>query len=111
MSVSRIFLSVAMIVAMFMAVGCQSSGSAPAASVEPPQKAVVVTGNAGSYTVFVPSADKTHAETLSSTGGPVCADCKAAAEHYFLTGELVAKCPSCGATRTAVVTIPPVSHN
>ena len=112
MSVSRMVLALTATLALLATVGCQSSGSASAPSTPPP-RAIVVSGNAGSYTVYVPSADNTHAEVLSSSGAAGCADCKAAAEHYFLTGELpIPKCPTCGGIRTPVtLATPSVSHN
>ncbi len=111
MSLGRTALTTILCVCLLTVIGCQSSGSAPAPTAAAPAKAVVVTTNQGSTTVFVPSADGKHAEVLSSTGGPVCADCKAAAERYFLTGELTGKCPITGATRTAVTSIPTSGHN
>jgi hypothetical protein len=111
MSVPRLLLAVTATFALLTTVGCQSSGSASAPSA--PQRAIVVSGNAGSYTVYVPSADNTHAEMLTSSGAASCPDCKAAAEHYFLTGEVpIPKCPTCGGVRTPVTLVTPtVSHN
>jgi hypothetical protein len=112
MSASRLFLTVVTAMAMMAVVGCQSSSSTPSAAMEPPGRAVVVSGNTGSYTVFIPSADKMHADVLASSGTTVCPECKAAAEHYFLTGELIPKCKTTGCTRTAVMYVTPsVSHN
>jgi hypothetical protein len=58
-------------------IGCQSS-PAVVAKTPPPERALVVNGgNAGSVTVYVPSADKTHADILySSSGGEGCPACR-----------------------------------
>ena len=111
MFVSRMLVSVTAALAILTAIGCQTGQ--PGSSPSTPQRAIVVSGNAGSYTVYVPSADNTHAEMLSTSGGASCAECKAAAEQYFLTGAApIPKCPSCGGIRTPVMLVTPsVSHN
>jgi ribosomal protein L37AE/L43A len=91
--------------------GCAStSGSASTAM---PQKAIVVTGgNSGGTAIFIPNADNTDVEMMSTTGEPMCPQCRADAIKYFQTGVLVPKCSMCGATRTPVSTYPPTfSHN
>ncbi len=99
---------------LLLMVGCQSamSPSPTADSMAVPQKAVVVvTGNGGAVTVFVPSADTANPVMLSTSGGEACPDCKAAAAKYFQTGVLDPKCAKCGGTRTATVLVTPnVGH-
>lgn len=93
-----------------LVLGCQSS-TAPAPMAQAhPEHAVVVTGNGGSVTVFVPSSDPANPVVYCSTGTDVCPECKAAAIKYFQTGVLDPKCSRTGATRTATTSFPGPDH-
>ena len=112
MSVQRSFLGGFAALALIFAVGCASSTTPSASSAPPPQHAVILSGgNSGSTVVFIPSSDPQNPTMLSTSGGDVCPDCKAAAIKYFQTGVLDPKCARCGATRTAVNYQAAVAHN
>ena len=83
-------------------IGCQSSTTpAPQATASPGRAVIVSGGNGGSTTVFLPSNDPANPVMLSTSGEPVCPECRAAAIKYFTTGVLDPKCSHTGATRTA----------
>jgi len=90
--------------ALLFTAGCQSSAKAPATSMDMPSRAVVVSAGQGQLTtVFLPpAAGSTEPIVMSSSGGEVCPECKAAAAKYFATGVLDPKCSMTGATRMAV---------
>lgn len=85
-----------------IAAGCHNSTSPVPEATATPTRAIVITGNGGSTTVFVPSSDPANPVVYCSTGTEVCPECKAAAVKYFQTGVLDPKCSRTGATRTAV---------
>ena len=106
MFANRIFFAIPALAAAIFIAGCQAnSGPAPSASA-PATKALVATTGNGTTTVFIPVAGTHYVSALSSSPAPACPDCEAAAVKYFETGELVAVCPTCHATRT-----PLAGHN
>ena len=81
--------------------GCANMSSGNASQSTGPLKAVMVGGgNGGGTTIYLPSDDGKDVVTLSDGKGPTCQDCRVAAMKYFQTGQLEAKCPTCGGTRT-----------
>jgi len=109
----RAFCTLTAVLMLLAIVGCTSSGTSVSSSSPTPQRAVVVSGgNGGGTTIFLPSEDNSHVIVMSTSGTKVCPDCQAAALKYFQTGELEAKCPTCGATRTPVMLmLPTPSHD
>ena len=100
--------------ALILLGGCQSASTPSAgATATPPQRAIVVSGNAGSTTVYLPSNDPDKPLMLSTSGsGEACPECTAAAIKYFQTGVLDPKCSRTGATRTVTNLITPnYGHN
>jgi hypothetical protein len=93
--------------ALVFVVGCQSGGAGSSAS-SAPRRAVVATGQ-GQTVVYLPTSDG-GVERLASSDVPRCAQCEADAKQYFLTGELIPKCASCGAIRTPLVDYSRVGH-
>jgi hypothetical protein len=93
--------------------GCQNSSKPSEELLVPTQRALVISGgNSGSTVVYIPTADKSGVQMLSSSGtAAMCAQCRADAIKYFQTGVLVAKCPVCGATRTPVNYVPTTVPN
>jgi hypothetical protein len=95
--------------------GCQTSSKTAMDTASPtPTKALLVTGNGGSYTVFIPGEKPGDVAVLASSNMPVCAQCQADAVKYFTTGELVEKCSVCGAKRTplnATAAVDSHAHN
>ena len=92
--------------------GCQNSSNPSGELLVPTQRALVISGgNGGSTVVYIPTADNSGVEMLStSRAAPICAQCRADAIKYFQTGVLVPKCPVCGATRTPVNYVPPTPN-
>jgi hypothetical protein len=90
-------------------VGCQSSSSPSGELLVPTQRALVISGGQGGSTVvYIPTADNSNVQMLSTSGtAPICAQCRADAIKYFQTGVLVPKCAVCGAIRTPVNYVPP----
>jgi hypothetical protein len=109
----RRYMSAFVALIAFVGLGCQSSTTpAPKAMASPERAVIVSAGNAGNVTVFLPSDDPANPVMLCATGTTVCPECKAAAIKYFQTGVLDPKCSRTGATRTAVIGIPPTyGHN
>ena len=100
MLLKRFARTVTPVVLLLMAIGCQTSGSAPTASVITPQKAVLITAGNGTTTVLIPSSDGTGVARLAGdSSGGVCKQCEEDAAAYFKSGVISAKCPVCGATR------------
>jgi hypothetical protein len=84
--------------------GCQSSSKTAMDTASPtPTKALLVTGNGGSYAVFIPGEKPGEVAVLASGDMTACAQCKADAIKYFTTGELVEKCSVCGAKRMPLI--------
>lgn len=113
MDAKRVGLIAIGLVVMLNVLACQSMQSGETAAIPSGQKAVLITGgNGGGTVIFLPSGDSNQVMMLSDGKTPMCADCKAAAIKYFQTGELEAKCPTCGAMRQAF-TLPPtgIGHN
>jgi len=111
---------VSILLVLSLGVGCKSGGepSSSGTTMTSPQKAIVISGgNGGGTRIFFPSQDGKSMETLSTEGTAECAQCRADAEHYFLTGEMAPKCSMCGATRTPVTnytnynTLKTLGHN
>src|SRR3954466_5921473 len=99
MSAYRAALSIVGVFLLAVAVaGCQSTPPATAAA---PQKAVLINSGQGTTTVYVPAANG-GAATLASSKVEKCPDCEKDVAEYFKTGQLAAKCASCGATRTVL---------
>jgi len=89
-----------------LAVGCTTSKPAADAPSMVPTKAIVITGgNGGATAVIIPGDKPGEVAVLASGDMKACAQCKADAIKYFQTGELVAKCPVCGATRTPLSSV------
>jgi hypothetical protein len=112
MSGQRIcFVSIAAL-ALFMIVGCQNSTApAPQATAAPSKAVVVTSGNGGSTTIFLASADPNNPVMLCTEGTELCPECKTAAVKYFQTGVLDPKCSRTGATRRVTTLITPnVGH-
>ncbi len=97
---------------LIVSAGCEST--TPTAShvmSEGPQRAVLVSTNGGSTTIFLPSNDPKKPLMLCSAGAEMCSECKAAAVKYFEDGVLEPKCPKCGATRTLLApSTPDIAH-
>jgi len=109
---------VSILLVLSLSVGCKSGGEPSSSTMTSPQKAIVISGgNGGGTRIFFPSQDGKSMETLSTEGTAECAQCRADAEHYFLTGEMAPKCSMCGATRTPVTnytnynTLKTLGHN
>ena len=100
MSYRTIFAFVTLL-SVLTAAGCKSSNPAPETSTAVPARAVIATTGNGTTTIYLPAG--TGVQTLSTASTPACADCTAAAARYFQGGALEAKCPVCGATRTAAI--------
>ena len=97
--------------ALLFSVGCSTPPPAQSAAMASPDRAVVISGNGGSTTVFIPTSDPDKPMMLSSTGAEMCPECKAAAVKYFQTGVLDPKCSKCGGIRTATSLVTPtVGH-
>jgi hypothetical protein len=109
MSYARSLFVITAMVGLLAVAGCKSSESSMS-SAPMVDKAVVVTSGNGTTTIYIPAAGG-GVEMLSTSGAKECPTCKADAEKYFLTGQLVAKCPDCGATRTAVLAPTITGHN
>jgi hypothetical protein len=109
----RIFISTLIPLIALIGLGCQSANTPASQAMTTPQRAIVVSGgNGGSTVVFLQSGDPAHPAMLSTSGGTVCPECKAAAIKYFETGVLEQKCSLCGATRTVAMGVPPnYGHN
>lgn len=98
---------------LIVACGCENtppSATATASHVMSagPQRAVLISGNGGSTTIYFPSEDPAKPMMLCTAGAETCPECRAAAVRYFETGVLEPKCPVCGATRTLL--IPPTPN-
>lgn len=94
--------------------GCNGSKPAAETTMATPTKALLVTGNGGAYTVFIPGEKPGEVAVLASGEMTACAQCNADAAKYFTTGELVEKCSVCGAKRTPLsspASISSHSHN
>ena len=100
MSTRRVF-TVAVLLAITAVVGCQSTGGGAASSEAAPTKAVIASTGNGTTTIYLPSGKGV--QTLSTSGAGVCERCAADAAAYFQGAALDAKCPQCGATRTAAL--------
>jgi hypothetical protein len=99
---SRYVVALVGLLLFSLVTGC-SSGSKPALDAPGPlpTKALLVSGgNGGAAVVFIPGDKPGEVAMLASGDMPACTQCAADAAKYFTTGELVAKCPVCGATRT-----------
>jgi hypothetical protein len=111
---THILLALALFVAAIGA-GCQNSATPSSQSMAPTQKALVISGgNSGGTVVLLPNADNTDVEMLSTSGTPMCDQCRQDAIKYFQTGQITPKCSVCGATRTPVNYTPPAAtagHN
>jgi len=106
MFTQRNYLVAAAALALLALAGCQNSAPTTAQSSAAPQRAIVVTGNTGNYTVFLSSVDPNDPVVLCSAGTTtVCPECKAAAIKYFQTGVLDPKCSRTGATRSPIVAV------
>jgi hypothetical protein len=96
--------ALALVGAMFLSLvsGCQTAPKTAMDTASPmPSRALLVSGgNSGGMAVFIPGDKPGEVAILASSDTPACAQCNADAVKYFQTGELVAKCPVCGATRT-----------
>jgi ABC-type transport system substrate-binding protein len=99
-------LLTAMALSAIAIAGCQNGTPPTASAATAPQQAIVVRGNGGSVTVFVPGDDPNKPMALTGAGSEVCPECEAAAAKYFKTGVLDPKCSRTGATRTAVTLTP-----
>jgi hypothetical protein len=112
---SRIALALVASLLLSVVTGCQTSKPAAETTSSLPSKALLVSGgNGGGVEIFIPGDKPGEVAVLASGDMPVCAQCNADAVKYFQTGELVAKCPVCGATRTPLsspASINSHSHN
>jgi hypothetical protein len=101
---------------LFVAGGCESTtpsvtNAASHVMAEGTQRAVLISGNGGSTTIYLPTEDPEKPMMLCTAGAETCPECKAAAIKYFETGVLEPKCTKCGATRTLLVpSTPNVGH-
>ena len=105
---TRSFLFIGLLIAAIGA-GCQNSSKLSGELLVPTQRALVISGGQGGSTVvYIPTADNSDVQMLSTSGAAaICAQCRADAIKYFQTGVLVPKCAVCGALRTPVNYVPP----
>lgn len=104
-------ISLAAALGTLLLVACSSSSPPPQQSAAvAPQDAVVSSIN-GNTTIFMRGSDPDEPIMMSTSGGPVCPECKAAAIKYFKTGVLDPHCTMTGATRTLATPIVIPSHN
>ena len=105
MSAFRISFVASAVLALIVLAGCESStpsASSSSSTMPPAERAIAISTNTGTTTIFVPTADPEKPVMLCAAGAEVCPECKAAAIKYFQTGVLDPKCSRTGATRTVV---------